>query len=191
MKSKNELFLDAVDYLIDEGLAIDQGDVAQQAGLGPNLISRVRNGHVKSVSDDSIRALASKFNLNMDYFRGKSDYITRYDQASASFDRDLKEVQRMTSAIDNSFMYEKAIKNIVAPVYNNLIDNLNKQVADKDHQIERLEKESDAKDKTIAMLNARIRELEAKVNQYENERSLKFPFEMGVSEHNDDLHTRV
>jgi transcriptional regulator with XRE-family HTH domain len=191
MKSKNELFLDAVDYLIDEGLAIDQGDVAQQAGLGPNLISRVRNGHVKSVSDDSIRALASKFNLNMDYFRGKSDHITRYDQASASFDRDLKEVQRMPSAIDNSFLYEKAIKNIVAPVYNNLIDNLNKQVADKDHQIERLEKESDAKDKTIAMLNARIRELEAKVNQYENEKSLKFPFEMGVSEHNDDLHTRV
>jgi transcriptional regulator with XRE-family HTH domain len=89
MKTKNELFLEAVDYLIDEGLAMNQGDVALKAGLGPNLISRVRNGKVKSVNDDSIRALAAKFNLNMDYFRGKSEYITRYDQASANLDRDL------------------------------------------------------------------------------------------------------
>ncbi|MBR3330145.1 MAG: hypothetical protein IKG25_02880 [Mogibacterium sp.] len=95
MKSKNELFLEAVDYLIDEGLAHDQGDVALKAGLGPNLISRVRNGRVKSVSDDSIRALVAKFHLNMDYFRGKSDYITRYDQASANLDRELKEAQRL------------------------------------------------------------------------------------------------
>jgi transcriptional regulator with XRE-family HTH domain len=95
MKTKNELFLEAVDYLIDEGLATDQGDLAQKAGLGPNLISRVRNGRVKSVSDDSIRALASKFNLNMDFFRGKSECITRYDQASANLDRELEEAQRL------------------------------------------------------------------------------------------------
>ena len=95
MKTKNELFLDAVDYLIDEGYATDSGDVAQQAGLGPNLISRVRNGRVKSVSDDSIRALASNFNLNMDFFRGKSECITRYDQASANLDRELEEAQRL------------------------------------------------------------------------------------------------
>jgi len=95
MKSKNELFLDAVDYLIDEGLAKDSGDVAQKAGLGPNLISRVRNGHVKTVSDDSIRALATKFNLNMDYFRGKSEYITRYDQSCANMEQEIKEAQKL------------------------------------------------------------------------------------------------
>ena len=95
MKSKNELFLDAVDYLIDEGLAVNQADVALKAGLGPNLISRVRGGYVKRVSDDSIRALAVKFNLSMDFFRGKSDYITRYDQASANLDKELEEAQRL------------------------------------------------------------------------------------------------
>ena len=95
MKSKNELFLEAVDYLIDEGLAVNQADVALKAGLGPNLISRVRGGYVKRVSDDSIRALAVKFNLNMDFFRGKSDYITRYDQASANLDKELEEAQRL------------------------------------------------------------------------------------------------
>lgn len=95
MKTKNELFIDAVDYLIDNGLATDQGDVALQAGLGPNLISRVRTGKVKNVSDDSIRALVSKFNLNIDYFRGKSEYLSRYDQSCANMEHKLKEAQRL------------------------------------------------------------------------------------------------
>lgn len=95
MESKNELFLNAVDYLIDEGLAEDQSDIAKRAGLGPNLISRVRTGKVKNVSDDSIRALVSKFNLNMDYFRGKSEYVSRYDQSRANMEHELKEAQKL------------------------------------------------------------------------------------------------
>lgn len=95
MKTKNELFIDAVDYLIDNGLAHDQSDVALQAGLGPNLISRVRNGKVKNVSDDSIRALVAKFNLNIDYFRGKSEYLSRYDQSCANMEHELKEAQKL------------------------------------------------------------------------------------------------
>lgn len=95
MKTKNELFIDAVDYLIDNGLAHDQGDVALQAGLGPNLISRVRNGKVKNVSDDSIRALVAKFNLNIDYFRGKSEHLIRYDQSCANMEHEPKESQRL------------------------------------------------------------------------------------------------
>ena len=73
--------MDAIDYLIDKGYAENQGDVAVKAGLGPNLISRIKNGHVKAVSDDAIRALCSKFkDLNIEYFRGKSDFISRSDQ---------------------------------------------------------------------------------------------------------------
>lgn len=106
MKSKNELFLDAVDYIIDNGLAHDQGDVALQAGLGPNLISRVRNGKVKNVSDDSIRAIVAKFKLNMDYFRGKSDYLRRYDQLSENMESGLKDAQRPYSKASEPQLYE-------------------------------------------------------------------------------------
>jgi hypothetical protein len=35
MKSKNELFMDAIQFLIDNGKADNQGDVAVKAGLGP------------------------------------------------------------------------------------------------------------------------------------------------------------
>lgn len=109
MESKNELFLNAVDFLIDEGLAEDQSDIAKRAGLGPNLISRVRTGKVKNVSDDSIRALVSKFNLNMDYFRGKSEYISRYDQSCANMERELKEAQKLLDK-DPSFNPSEPIR---------------------------------------------------------------------------------
>ena len=109
MESKNELFLNAVDYLIDEGLAEDQSDIAKRAGLGPNLISRVRTGKVKNVSDDSIRALVSKFNLNMDYFRGKSEYISRYDQSCANMEHELKEAQKLSDK-DPSFNPSEPIR---------------------------------------------------------------------------------
>ena len=73
--------MDAIEYLIDKGYADNQGDVAVKAGLGPNLISRIKNGHVKAVSDDAVRALCSEFkDLNIEYFRGKSDFISRSDQ---------------------------------------------------------------------------------------------------------------
>ena len=73
--------MDAIEYLIDKGYAENQGDVAVKAGLGPNLISRIKNGHVKAVSDDAVRSLCSEFkDLNIEYFRGKSDFISRSDQ---------------------------------------------------------------------------------------------------------------
>ena len=73
--------MDAIEYLIDKGYAENQGDVAVKAGLGPNLISRIKNGHVKAVSDDAVRALCSEFkDLNIEYFRGKSDFISRSEQ---------------------------------------------------------------------------------------------------------------
>ena len=65
MKPKNELFMDAIEWLIDNGLAENQGDIAVKAGLGPNLISRIKNGHVKAVSDDAIRALCDAFDASL------------------------------------------------------------------------------------------------------------------------------
>ena len=98
MKPKNELFMDAIEWLIDNGLAENQGDIAVKAGLGPNLISRIKNGHVKSVSDDAIRALCARFNeLNIDYLRGKSDTISYLQQEPVHH-----------SALDDSFVYEKS-----------------------------------------------------------------------------------
>ena len=103
MKSKNELFMDAIEFLIDNGLAENQGDIALKAGLGPNLISRIKNGHVKSVSDDAIRVLCDRFKeLNIDYIRGKSDFISRYELAEKKADEALRESRQLFDALSHS-----------------------------------------------------------------------------------------
>lgn len=176
MKPKNELFMDAIEYLIDHGLAENQGDVAVKAGLGPNLISRIKNGHVKSVSDDAIRALCSRFKeLNIDYLRGKSENISNQPQEP-----------REHSALDDSFIYEKAIKNIVAPIYE-------KMIADKDKQLARYENDLDAKNEEIKRLQARIQALETENTMLRNGDFAKgYYFPIGTAEGLDNPeHTKI
>ena len=166
MKSKNELFLEAVDYLIDNGEAIDQADIAKKAGLGPNLISRVRKGRVKSVSDDSIRALVSKFNLNMDFFRGKSEHISRFDQASANLDAELKEAQRLLD--------KDPLEISPHPIDHSSL--VNAALAAKDETIASLRDQIQTKDELIASLRQQIAILQ-------QQRGLEnYPFKMGTAE---------
>ena len=195
MRSKNELFMDAIQFLIDNGKADNQGDVAVKAGLGPNLISRVKNGRVNNVSDDAIRALCSAFpDLNIDYLRGKSDYISRQQLMDMRADAAIKEAQalldanpphepRQRSSMDESFIYEKAIKKIYDEISGQFIENLKLQVEDQRRTISHLEKEIDDKNNTIKNLQSRISELEMYINSHSVGNALeKYPFPISVAE---------
>jgi SMC interacting uncharacterized protein involved in chromosome segregation len=188
MKTKNELFMDAILYLIDNGYAANQGDIVVKAGLGPNLISRIKNGRVKSVSDDAIRALCNAFeDLNLDYFRGKSDCISKHQLSLQKVDKAIEDAQKILdanpphepgkhSALDDSFLYEKAIEKINEQMNGKYIANL-------EHQNARLEKEVDEKSETIKILQARIHELEAKLKESEKYKDYIFP--QGVADRKD------
>lgn len=188
MKTKNELFMDAILYLIDNGYAANQGDIVVKAGLGPNLISRIKNGRVKSVSDDAIRALCNAFeDLNLDYFRGKSDCISKHQLSLQKVDKAVEDAQKILdanpphepgkhSALDDSFLYEKAIEKINEQMNGKYIANL-------EHQNARLEKEVDEKSETIKILQARIHELEAKLKESEKYKDYIFP--QGVADRKD------
>ena len=186
MKSKNELFMDAIEFLIDNGLAENQGDIAVKAGLGPNLISRIKNGHVKAVSDDAIRALCDRFReLNIDYLRGKSDCIS-LQQLNAN----LPHEPRRHSAIDDSFLLEKQFKKVYDGIVGqyiaeqkNRINELNDRIAEQSRTISRLEKDREAKDHEISILKARLHEFEIATTIITP--GQKYPFEVGVSETND------
>ena len=184
MKPKNELFMDAIEWLIDNGLAENQGDIAVKAGLGPNLISRIKNGHVKSVSDDAIRALCDRFReLNIDYLRGKSDCISRQQAA----DMVLAESRRLLdanppyeparhSSIDDCFMYEKAINKIISPMYQEKIALLENQIAEKDKHIATLHELMDALKRENAMLREQL-------SRYQADEVLgRHPFPLGSAE---------
>lgn len=90
-EAKNARFMDVVQWLIDNGEAENQGDLTIKAGFGPNIISRIKNNH-NNVSEDTIRALCEKFkDVNIDYIRGKSEYMSRYEAASAKLDDALND----------------------------------------------------------------------------------------------------
>ena len=187
--------MDAIQFLIDNGKANNQGDVAGKAGLGPNLISRVKNGRVNNVSDDAIRALCSAFpDLNIDYLRGKSDYISRQQLRDMRADAAIKEAQalldanpthepRQRSSMDESFIYEKAIKKIYNEISGQFIENLKLQVEDQRRTISHLEKEIDDKNDTIKNLQSRISELEMYINSQSFSKAIeKHPFPVGVAD---------
>lgn len=192
MKPKNELFMDAIEWLIDNGLAENQGDIAVKAGLGPNLISRIKNGRVKAVSDDAIRALCDRFReLNIDYLRGKSDCISRQQQNANS-----PHEPRRHSAMDDSFLLEKQFQKVydgIAGQYiaeqKDRINELNDRIAEQSRTISRLEKDVEAKDHEISLLKARLNEFELATTVITP--GQKYPFEVGVSETKDQPSAKI
>ena len=208
MKTKNELFMDAIEWLIDNGLAENQGDIAVKAGLGPNLISRIKNGHVKSVSDDAIRALCSRFTeLNIDYLRGKSDCISRQQLADMKADEAIRKTQqildanpphepRQRSTMDDSFLLEKQFQNLydsiagqhIAEQKERIIE-LNDRIAEQSRTISRLEKDVEAKDHEISILKAKLQEFEIATTVITP--GQKYPFEVGVSETKDQPSAKI
>ena len=177
--------MDAIEWLIDNGLAENQGDIAVKAGLGPNLISRIKNGHVKSVSDDAIRALCSRFKeLNIDYLRGKSERISRKQLADMKADEAIKEAQQLLDtnppheprqhpAMDDSFLLEKEFKKLIT---GHIIDELKERII---AQRETIDSQRD----TIASLKRENELLRQQLSKYQTDELLSHhPFPVGVAD---------
>ena len=180
--------MDAIEWLIDNGLAENQGDIAIKAGLGPNLISRIKNGHVKSVSDDAIRALCSRFKeLNIEYLRGKSDCISRQQQIDRDADAALRESQqlldtnpphepRQHSAMDDSFLLEKQFQKVYDGIAGRHIEELKDRIEEQKQTI------SIQRD-TIEYLKRENESLRQQLSKYQTDEILSHhPFPMGVAD---------
>jgi DNA-binding Xre family transcriptional regulator/FtsZ-binding cell division protein ZapB len=172
MKPKNELFMDAIEWLIDNGLAENQGDIAVKAGLGPNLISRIKNGRVKAVSDDAIRALCDRFReLNIDYLRGKSDCISRQQQNANS-----PHETRRHSVMDDSFLLEKQFQKVYDGIAGQYIEELKERVEEQKQTIA-IQRD------TIDVLKRENELLRQQLSKYQTDEILSHnPFPVGVAD---------
>ena len=168
--------MDAIEWLIDNGLAENQGDIAVKAGLGPNLISRIKNGHVKSVSDDAIRALCDRFReLNIDYLRGKSDCISR-QQLNANPPHEHSQ----HSAMDESFILEKEFKKLIT---GHTIDELKEFITAQRETIDSQRETITSQRDTIASLKRENELLRQQLSKYQTDELLSHhPFPVGVAE---------
>ena len=177
-KLKNELFRVAVDYLFREKKVGSQKELAEKIGITEPSLSRVMNGG-RTVSDNTIHKMNEAFGgiFNMAYFRGEDphcmlmedlQYYKQHPEERLVFDKQQETTSPPPPAIDYTFLIEKAVEKATAYA-DKTISVLEKQVADKDRE--------------IATLNARIRELETIIKIQATDNPLgKYPFPVGVAD---------
>ena len=177
-KLKNELFRVAVDYLFREKKVGSQKELAEKIGITEPSLSRVMNGG-RTVSDNTIHKMNEAFGgiFNMAYFRGEDphcmlmedlQYYKQHPEERLVFDKKQETTSPAPSAIDYTFLIEKAVE---------------KATAYADKTIAVLEKQVTDKDREIATLHARIHELESIIKMQTTGNPLgKYPFPVGVAD---------
>ena len=201
-KRSNAPFLRALAVLMKEK-NMNQAQVAKLIGTKSGTFSDYKNGK-KRASQEMYDRLARAFcgRLNMHYLTGESEYmmlenvpdeeINEYMLREGNPDYDALKKAKLSktpsakpSSLDRSFMIEKEVGNTKSYM-DKYILSLEKQVADKDIQINDLRRDVIQRDKTIAAQANRIQELEAIAKlYYEQNPSNDWPFPLGVADKND------
>lgn len=150
---KNQLFIMAVDYLIDEGKVESQKELAQVTGITEATFSNIRNDK-KVVSDKTVRKLLEAFPalFNADYFRGKNIYMLKSEYLEAKIEAEEKE--------------KTASASLSTPVTGvpEMSSVFNSALAKADESIATLKIALAVKDQLIAERQARITSLEQTVS---------------------------
>ena len=160
----NNNFLDVIRWLKSE-YGYTQAYIVEKAELAPNAISKIKNGKANA-GDETITKLCNAFNLNPDYFYGRSTYKTKLEEKREKLDKNLQHAQRC----------------IQSQPYIDPGSQINALIAAKDETIASLQRELDAKNETITLQRSRIADLERKlasiaISDFEN-----YPFTIGVAE---------
>lgn len=192
---KNQLFIQAVDYLIDEGKVESQKELAQVTGITEATFSNIRNDK-KVVSDKTIRKLLEAFPalFNADYFRGKNIYMLMSEYLEAKIEAEEKEKASRASLSgsaagipDMSSVFNSALAKADESIASLKIALAAKEqlIDEKQSRIVTLEKTIADKDAIIRARDARILALERQIANINASDLSKYPFTIGVAEHSD------
>lgn len=196
---KNQLFINAVDWLIDNKKVGSQKELSAITGINEPTLSNIRNDK-KVVSDKTIRKLLDAFPdiFNPGYFRGHNIYMTIEDAINAKVweeDKKQEKLQQATTTIDSSSAFNAAIAAHVR-----IIDNLESQLAVKDKEMKERLADRDAviaeksahivtlertiadKEEIIKARNARIVALERQLAEIRMQDINNYPFTIGAAE---------
>ena len=178
MRLRNNIFAAAFDYLKREKGIKTQKRLAELMGVSEDTITRILKDRCE-VTEDIITKLqtASGCIFNLQWLRGEDascmlaediDYYKQHPEERLVFDKQQETTSPPPSAIDYTFLIEKAVE---------------KATAYADKTIAVLEKQVTDKDREIATLNARIRELESIIKMQTTSNPLgKYPFPVGVAD---------
>lgn len=179
IKQKQERLKEVYEHLRRYFGIHTQIDFAKALGLTRPAVSSAMNGNEAYLTDNLFKRICAAYQgvFNLDYLlNGEGSLLTIEEEVAA------EDMQKMSSptlppAIDTSFMIEKAVEKATAYA-DKTIAVLEKQVEDKDGEIERLAR--------------RIQELEAMVKSLKDKNPLEdYPFDMGVADKGDKKSSRV
>lgn len=164
-----------------------QTDFAVALKYSRVYISSALNGNKKNLTDklfeNICEAYPGVFDLNY-LLTGEGQLLTVEEEVkSEDIEKGINPISA-PQAIDYTFLIEKAVEKATAYA--------DKTIAMMEKQINRLENDLDAKEQEIKRLQARVQELETERIIFRNGESIeRYPFEMGVSDKNEQKRTHV
>ena len=167
----NSNFLDVIRWLKSE-YGYTQAYIVEKAELAPNAISKIKNGKANA-GDETITKLCNAFNLNSDYFYGRSSYKTKLEEKREKLDENLQQAQRRTQS--QPYIDPGSQINAIIAAKDETIDSLKSRIAD-------LQRTIADKDEIIRTRDSRILELELRIAQSNADDLSKYPYTIGVAE---------
>ena len=176
----NSNFLDVIRWLKSE-YGYTQAYIVKKAELGPNAISKIKNGKANA-GDETITKLCNAFNLNSDYFYGRSSYKTKLEESETKLDENIRQSQ--ASIKSQPYIDPGSQMNATIAAQMKTIEILEAQAVEKDDRIAELKDAIAAKEEIIKAREASIAELERQLAAVRMSDMDNYPFSIGVAEDN-------
>ena len=167
----NNNFLDVIRWLKSE-YGYTQAYIVEKAELAPNAISKIKNGKANA-GDETITKLCNAFNLNSDYFYGRSSCKTKFEEKREKLDKNLQQAQRCIQS--QPYIDPGSQINALIAAKDETIDSLKSRIAD-------LQRTIADKEEIIKSREARIIELERKLAAETTSDLSRYPFTIGAAE---------
>lgn len=167
----NSNFLDVIRWLKSE-YGYTQAYIVEKAELAPNAISKIKNGKANA-GDETITKLCNAFNLNPDYFYGRSTYKTKLEEKREKFDKNLQQAQRCSQSYP--YIDQGSQINAIIAAKDEAIAALKSRISD-------LERTISDKEEIIKAREARIIELERQLAAETTSDLSRYPFTIGAAE---------
>ena len=174
----NSNFLDVIRWLKSE-YGYTQAYIVEKAELAPNAISKIKNGKANA-GDETITKLCNAFNLNSDYFYGRSSYKTKLEESEAKLDENIRQAQ--ASILSQPYIDPGSQMNATIAAQMKTIEILEAQAVEKDIRIAELKDTIAAKEEIIKDREARIVALERQLAAAATSDLSHYPFSFGAAD---------
>ena len=166
--TSNEIFAKMLDWIFANTDARYNTDVARKADINATSISRILNGQVKKVSQDTLRTVNAAYGnvFNPEWLRGKSSVMLVSDLSKPETEPEDGQ-QPAPAAPDMSSLF-----NAVIAANDQAITSLKRELAAKEETIAELRGRIDDKDEIIRQKDRHINGLEQQIRQMQAERGL-------------------